>query len=404
MSLELFSLILWIPFLLVFLSIGIPFCLKGFKKGIFHALVSTGATVVAAMISFFAAKLLAPMAINAIRSFLPEISVGENPLLESLLPSLIESAVTGFLALILFSVILLILVPVGKILFALIPVPKKKDLISRLLGMGLRLADGIVVTILLLLPIYGTLAAYGPTIEMVLDLTEQTAMQSERPAVVALAAGEKAPEELTIRDFVRCAVNHPVVAISRSAPVSAIYNELSTTSTTDGETSVPEMIQSITKTANTLQAFTSGDFSPEDLQALMELQDDVINSDWFYAVISSVAEEITSSLPELGEDAPVYLLAMEDLLNRPKDEFQQCCSGILDWFACASEKGLFQVMEDGSLDAQWIAQSGLLQKSVEVQSEMPEDFPFMDLIAEFFADYMAEKDENNLLTDNVPSV
>lgn len=392
MSLELFNLILWIPFLLVFLSIGIPFCLKGFKKGVFRALVSTGATVAAAIIGFLAAKLLAPLAVGAIVSFLPDFSSGANAAIAEILPMIIEGIVTGLLALIIFSVLLIILIPVSKILLALIPVPKGKGLVSRLLGLGLRFIDAVIVAILVLLPIYGSLAAFTPAVETVLTLTEQSSDPDE------------APEAPTILDFVRCAAEHPVVSLTRCPPFSVVYNGLSSASTSLGTINVPEMVQTMTQTVDAFQSIMEGEFTAEDLDAFVKMQKDVVNTDWFYTVCSSAAESLKESMPEdMGEDT-VFLAAIQDLIDRPKEEFQQCCSGVLDWLSSASEKGLFQVMEDGTLDAQWISQSGLLQKSVEVQSKMPEDFPFMDLISEFFADYMAETDENNLLTDTATDI
>ena len=76
MSLEFFNLILWIPFLLVFAGIGISFSLKGFKKGLFHALISVAATICAIIVSYFAAKFAASFAVSGVLSLLPDFSQG----------------------------------------------------------------------------------------------------------------------------------------------------------------------------------------------------------------------------------------------------------------------------------------------------------------------------------------
>lgn len=376
MSLEFFNLLLWIPFLLVFLGTGISFCLKGFKKGIFHALVSTGATVVATFVSYFAAKFLASFAVDSVLSLLPDFSGEVDSGVAAILPMVMEGIVTGLLALIIFSVLLAILAPVGKFLFALIPTPKAKGLITRLLGLALRFAEGVVLTVLLLLPIYGTLGVYAPAVDMTLALNEEASVEATNPA-----------EELTVRDYVRCAAEHPVVFLAKTTPFTTLYNGLSG----GGAINVPKAIQTITTTVDAFQAIMKGDFSAVDWDIFAKLQKDLLSADWFYSVFTSISNALESRLNELGGNAPAYLKAIQELMALPKETFTQCSSGILDWMSFAAEKGMFQAIEGGTFNDAWLAQSGIKEKASEIQNTLPTDFPFVDLVDQFIADSVAKK-------------
>lgn len=374
MSPEILNLILWVPFLLLFASVGIPFCLKGFTKGLFHSLVSTGATLAAAFVSFFAARFVAGLAVSGILTLLPDISDTPLASLGELVPVFVEGTVTGLLALIIFAALLAILAPVCKFLLALLPTPKAKGLLSRCLGLALRFADGVILTTLLLLPIYGTIAAYGPAVDMAFDMNEQEAIVADETA-------------LTVQDYVQCAMEHPVVSLARTTPFSAIYNGLSAANTSGGAVNVPKTIQAITNTVESFQAILSGKFSAEDWSAFINAQKDFISADWFRTAFSSFVDALKSNS---GEGTTSYLLALEELLALPKESFAPCYSGVLDWMSYASEKGLFQVIKDGNLDDAWITQSGVLDKAAEIQETMPGNFPLFDHVNQFLADSMAK--------------
>ena len=366
MSLELFSFILWIPFLLVFFGIGISFSLKGFKKGVFHALVSITATVAATLVSYFAAKFIAAFAVDGVLSLLPDFSQGAEDAVAGVLPMVVEGAVTGFLALIIFSILLSILVPVGKILYALIPTPKAKGLISRVLGLALRFAEGVVLTILLLLPIYGTLGVYAPAVEMAIELT--SAQESA-----------EVPDGPSVQDFARCAAAHPVVSLAKTTPFTALYNGLSGGSAIN----VPASLQTITEAADAFQAMISGDFANIDWSIFANIKTDLLNADWFYSVFSSVAESLESRLAEMGGNAPAYLKAIQELMALPKESFAQCSAGLLDWMSFASEKGMFQAAENGTLTDAWLEQNGIMEKAAEIEKTLPSEFSFMDIVNQF---------------------
>ena len=378
MTPEFLTLILWVPFILAFLTFAIPYCSKGFKKGLWHALISTVATVVAAVGAFFGAKFLAPLCLSKVTGLLPEFSFEELGSMGHFLPAVIEGLITGFVSLILFSVLLLILTLVCKLLLSLIPVPKGKGLL-RIFGMALRLIDAAALTVLLLLPLYGTIAAYGPSLSAVLEYAQ--------------VADEPVPDP-EIESYLHSATEHPLVKLAGTKPCAAIYNGLAAVKTDSGVINVPEMMQSVSQATKLLDVMANGEFSASDLEVFADLSKDVVSQDWFYSAFASASESIKPLIEELGEDAPTYLTALNDLTALPREEFTQCCEGILDWVSFASDKGLFQVMEDGTLDGEWITNSELVQKTLEIQETMPEDFPFFRIVLQFFRDYMEETAEN----------
>lgn len=378
MSPDILNFILWLPFLLVFFGIVISFCLKGFRKGIFHALISTGATVLAACVSFFVAKLLAPLAVDAVISALPDFAAEADSVISGILPMLIEGIVTGLLALIAFSVLFAILTPVCKFLLALVPTPRAKGLLTRLLGLALRFVDALAVSILVLLPIYGSLAAYAPAVDALMELTETD------PAV------SEPSKSLTVQDFIHMAAEHPVVSLTKCPPFSIVYYELSSVNTSAGVINVPEIAQTMAQTAETFRAIMDGDFTAKDMDAFIAAQKDVVDTEWFYTVCSAAVDSLEESMPEdMNEDA-IFLQALLDLASLPREEFTQSYSGLLDWMSFAAEKGLFQKIEDETLTEEWLEQSGIMEKASEIAETLPEDSPFIDIIDCFFAERNTE--------------
>ena len=58
MSPALISFLLFVPFLVVALITGIFFFINGYKKGLWHALISLGMTVLSAVLSVIIANLI----------------------------------------------------------------------------------------------------------------------------------------------------------------------------------------------------------------------------------------------------------------------------------------------------------------------------------------------------------
>ena len=65
-NVEMVNLALWAPFALIMLVIGIIFCINGYRKGLWRALLSLLATVVSAVVSVLVSPLIAkPVSVSA---------------------------------------------------------------------------------------------------------------------------------------------------------------------------------------------------------------------------------------------------------------------------------------------------------------------------------------------------
>ena len=172
MPVKILSIALWIPFGIVFLISAILFCRTGYKRGLWRSLISLGATAVSASVSLLLAGLMAqPIAGALIAALEQRRALGE---LEAFRP-LLAGVVKSLLALIIFSVLLFITAIIAKVLadkyLKKYCMTDRKEL--RWGGLGVRLIDALLYTQLLLLPLYGTIAAYFPAVNTVMTATAQ---------------------------------------------------------------------------------------------------------------------------------------------------------------------------------------------------------------------------------------
>jgi hypothetical protein len=101
-------------------------------------------------------------------------------------------------------------------------------------GLGVRAVDAVLYTILLLLPLYGTIGAYAPTAQ----------------SVLSLVGGE---ETAVISQYLNAVTKHPMVAVTGNSLFGGVYNGLMDSSGTtkpDGSANVNigEMVETMDKT------------------------------------------------------------------------------------------------------------------------------------------------------------
>ena len=339
----LINILLWLPFLLTVSISGIIFCIAGYRKGLWRSLISFCATLVSAIISYFAAKLLS----SVISPNLSWIFPIEIPILFPLINGIISSVVS----IILFSIFMPIITIIAKIVASRV---KKDALVTKerskkLGGLAIRAADAVIFSILLLLPIYGTIAAYLPTVT----------------TLISDAGDADASFALT---YLEAISSHPVVNMAKPAPVSAMYDGLSAFDIQGISVSLPK----ISKTVEDTMSFFDNvpEMSPEEISeqgavVIDQFRENVVNQDWFYAI----AQESFSAASEIAESADVPK-EMELLLNMSKEDFQANCSALLDVAGYVFEEGIFteavQQLESDEPDLSFVYSSGLDAKLGEL--------------------------------------
>lgn len=339
--------LLWLPFILTIMISGIIFCIAGYKKGLWRALISFGATLVSAIISYFAANLISSPIASVIFGLLPLEDFLDMPILFPLINGIISSVIS----IILFAVFMFIITIIAKIIASRV---KKDALITKerskkLCGLAVRAVDAMVFTMLLLIPLYGTIASYIPTVTTLMSYSDDSGSE-----IVLM--------------YLEGISDHPIVNMAKPAPISAVYDGLSSFKLQGTDVSLSK----ISKTVDETMSFFDNvlEKSPEEISeqgvvVINQFEENVINQDWFYAIAQegfSVASEMAESTDGAEE--------MGILLDMPKEDFQANCSAILDVAEYVFEEGIFteavQQLESDEPDLSFIYSSGLDEKLGEL--------------------------------------
>ena len=334
MSPTIINVILWIPFGLVIFIAGLIFCITGYKKGLWRSLISLGVTFVSALISMLLAKIIAGVlakgTINSILSMMPA-----EDLETTLVASVMRNMVQAFIAIALFFVIFFILTLILKLVSNAI---KREELITqekglKWAGLGVRAIDAVVYSLLLLLPLYGTLGAYVPTAETVLKMT----------------AGEEALVYLS------AVTEHPLVAVSHGTPVGAVYNQLAKVKSENGVAlSLPEVVGAMEETVEKFQALstaTEDNYDEICLDLVKHLRDNVVEAEWSYGLVKEATtvfkNEIVNNMDGADSEDIEAVSKVFDLLDMTEEEYKDNGVVMLDYVEYVLENNLIESLEVG---------------------------------------------------------
>lgn len=352
MSGQIVSIALWIPFGIVFLISALIFCRAGYKRGLWRSLISLGATVVSALVSLLLAGLLAKPVTGTVVAALEQwLTSGE---LEAFRP-LLAGAVKSLLALLFFSVLLLIIVIITKILtdkyLKKYCMTDRKGM--RWGGLGVRLVDALLYTQLLLLPLYGTIAAFFPTVNTVLT-------------AVAQLQQEEAPQQ--VLELVDTAAKHPLTRLSAVSPAALVYRGLSTVRTEHGSLDIAAAAQSVSGTVERIRALEADvkneTVEPEKLRELLHyLRSDVVEQEWFYTACMELVNVIARDGASSGTDE---LIRFAELADMTREDFVVNADALLEFGEFAmQEQVLSRLMDDTEDPYAVMKETGLLAKAGE---------------------------------------
>lgn len=343
----LINILLWIPFLLTVTISGIIFCIAGYRKGLWRALISFGATLVSAIISYAAAKIISPLIVPSLSGFIPFEELNGVSILIPLIDGLISSVVS----IIIFAISMLVVTIITKIVASQVKRDAlvTKDRPKKLGGLAIRAVDAMVFTMLLLIPLYGTIASYIPTVTTLMSYSDDSGSEF-------------------VLMYLEGISNHPIVNMANPAPISAVYDGLSSFKLQGTDVSLSK----ISKTVDETMSFFDNvlEKSPEEISrqgviVINQFEENVIYQDWFYAIAQegfSVASEMAESTDGAEE--------MGILLDMSKEDFQANCSAILDVAEYVFEEGIFteavQQLESDEPDLSFIYSSGLDEKLGEL--------------------------------------
>ena len=311
-----------VPFLAVLTILSIVFLRTGYKKGLWHSLISFGATLAALATSMLLGNLFGDIFAETAYKFASGVLMSGEAI-SSMLESVIRAILQVFMTLLFFSLFLVISVPVLKHLAKKLPWKKlsedpgsNKKL--RFAGLGIRALDAVVLTFLLLMPLYGSLAATLPTVSLFVGQASQAGFVLNQVA------------------------EHPMVAVYRSGPASAIYQGISGFDFGGESFDLVEITDTAEGVTLRMEAIASAEDEEELVEAASDLarylRSDVIEEDWTY-------ELFVASLEEIKQEDSTVAQEMYDLLYMSKEEFQSNGGAILDFLDYAIHNGFVEFMQ-----------------------------------------------------------
>lgn len=352
MSPSLLNLLLWVPFLTVFFISGLIFCISGYKKGLWRALISLGVTVLSAIASMLLSNVIAKALVPTVVAYVPVDDIFESiPLSESVVNDLVHGLVGSVLSLVLFVVLMFVLTFIFKLVANAI---KRKSLITpqkgyKFGGLGVRFVDAVLYTILLLLPIYGTIQTYMPTVQTVLNFVDDSEDVAE------------------IKQYIEVLSSHPVALMTKPTPIAAIYKGLQNFELNESKVNIPEIVETTGKTVTMLKDLTEKDpteFGEDELEIIEHLRENVVEQDWFYSVFSEAIASIKTQLPTDSEDERVQILL--SMLDMNKDDFKENCTALLDIFDLVIRHDLINMIKNEEIDIVKLYDSGCLTEALRI--------------------------------------
>lgn len=331
MSTGLLNLLLFVPFLLVALITGLIYFKSGYKRGLWRALISLGATLLAVFVSLGLANLVAGWLKRPVANLIPKELTASMGALKGIVNSVIVGMVQDILSMFLFG-IFFILCLIGFKIIANCIQPEKLKVEKKAFkwaGLGVRAVDTVVVTLLILLPLYGTIAIYVTPASKI--------------------AGMTLGKNVAAVQVMNKISNHPIVSMYKGGPTRWVYGGLSGFAVGDAQIDLPKVADTIDTTMTKLEKFNSakGEDRAAACKELTEyLRGNVVEEEWFYEVAKEATVELEKQLqnaatPAEAKEAQLYLA----MFSAPKEEFKENSAKMLDFMDYAMDSEFMDFIE-----------------------------------------------------------
>ena len=363
------TLVLWIPFVIAVIVVGLIFCINGYKKGTIRSLFSLGATIVAAVLSLLVSKLCArPIAKSFSATIAANISTEDMTVGVDAIMGIVESGLRILASILLFSFFMLIFTIALKIVAKKVKSecfqPTTKG--QKWGGFGIRFADTIIFVLFLFMPLYATLGNYVPTAQ-------------------ALAPYVSDDEETT--RYLSAVSAHPLVQVSSAGPVQWFYSGLSGTRVDGYSFNIAQMATSMEKVAALLQNI--GDVDKENLPEMAEeliqvLRDDIVNTDWFYyfanTAVTSIRETYLMEINTMEPEAAAQMQEILDLMDMSEADMKANFNAILDFGEYLLKNDFVGIMDSDTEQFDALYEMDFFGKLGELANCSPQAIAFKNLI------------------------
>ncbi|MBO5213948.1 MAG: hypothetical protein J6B86_04180 [Clostridia bacterium] len=340
---QVISVLLYVPFVLAAIITGIIYCIKGYKQGLYRALISLGVTFLSVGLSLLLSRLLSLALSGLVAKLVPRDLFGEMGSLRDILVSLLSGLVQSGVAILLFGLFLLIFLIVLKIVWNHI---KKDALLPKNNGMkwgglGVRLVDTVIVAFLLLVPLYGTLATYVPPVESVIKITEGS--------------------DSAAAEYLSAVSENGMVSLYKGGPSTWIQGGLGTVKIGDVSVNLKDVIDVSGTAVEKFSNLSTCKDRKELMAAISDiskfLRDDVVEEEWFYSVMSEAKNALLPALDTLSEEEKVIMEQVLKVFDLPQEQFATSGVAILDFVSYAVDSGAADFLETGDPE------------------DLPDDFP-----------------------------
>ena len=327
MSATLLSLLVWLPFLILAVTFGIIFAFLGYQRGSAKAGISLAVTLISSLLSVLLAKLvagsfaasLAPTVRNLLGKYADMMS-GEH------FSALVTGCASALVSLILFVPCFMLVLILFKNLTSCVftkkmPAPKKTA--NKVGGLAIGIADALLLSFLLLLPLYGTLNLGGEVFSVVaaLDTADNGEESIEIPLMSVSTNGSVRPvstggqgsggAESGYADLLNAILYTPLSDIAGLPLFNDIYNDMASFTSPDGETvSVTETASTVTKVASAVISFKNGEEgAKEAMLSAMDHLEKVMTENSFFA---GLACDVASVAVDAEKDLPIQYAGLTD--------------------------------------------------------------------------------------------
>ncbi len=331
------NLLLYVPFVLTVIVTGIIFCIKGYRQGLYRALISFGVTLLSAGSSLLISRLLSSLLWGAVAKRIPLDMFGDMEFLRDLLVSVLSGLVQSGIAILLFGLFFLIFLIVLKVVFNHI---KKDALLPQNKGMkwgglGVRVLDTVIVALLLMIPVYGPLATYLPPVESILIVVEG--------------------EDSATAQYLSGVTDNGMVSLYQFGPASWVQGGLSDFKIGDVSVNLGEVAKASGTVIEKIGRLSTSQDRNEMLASIADLskflRDEVVEEDWFYLVMGEAKNAMAPALETLSEEERGIAEQVMRVFDLPPEEFASSGVALLDFITYSVESGAVDFLETGNPEA-----------------------------------------------------
>lgn len=306
------NLILLVPFALVFVCTSLRFLISGLRRGVWMALAYLGITLAVAAITIPLARLVAPAVGSLVEPLVSEYLPQELVRFLTENSDMALGLVGTVSALLLYPILFCILSLVARLVSGIFikPLLTNRKLWSKAVGAGVGCVHALIYPIIFLLPIYGTLAAFAPTVQAVMETQDQPNRE--------------------VLCYVEAVAENPVVQVARTRPLQWFYGNLSKITVGDASLNVAD---ASVATGDILVITRNLEYASPDQQEaqLRELnayaRDRVFDEPWFYTLVVEVGLERVDGLIE----DPTALQWLASLKDSSQAEFGRTMLALSDF-------------------------------------------------------------------------